>query len=131
MGITLEIITTTIDNTARWLVSSDANAYERYARCYEANSTHCPFLLKRPPDPTSLKLRDLKDLIEFAGAFLDMGEEGLADTIRFWTKKGTLDEYFETDVIRPIWREAGLLVPLLELFPWHCVCITSSLHGRC
>jgi phytoene dehydrogenase-like protein len=77
-----------------------------------------PFLLKRPPDPTSLKLRDLKDLTEFAGAFLDMGEEGLADTIRFWTKSvgDYLDEYFETDVIKAHMAGSGIIGTALGVY---------------
>ena len=41
----------------------DANAYERYtADVMKQTRLIRPFLLKRPPDPTSLKLRDLRDL---------------------------------------------------------------------
>ena len=81
----------------------DANAYERYtADVMKQTRLIRPYLLKRPPDPTSLKLRDLRDLAEFAGSFAEMGEEGLADTLKFWTKSvgDYLDEYFETDVIK-------------------------------
>ena len=45
-----------------------------------------PFLLKRPPDPTSLKLRDLKDLMEYGRSFMGLGEEGLIEALKFWTK---------------------------------------------
>ncbi len=97
----------------------DANAYERYAAdVMKQTRLIRPFLLKRPPDPTSLKLRDLKDLAEFAGAFLDMGEEGLADTIRFWTKSvgDYLDEYFETDVIKAHMAGSGIIGTALGVY---------------
>ena len=97
----------------------DANAYERYAAdVMKQTRLIRPFLLKRPPDPTSLKLRDLKDLTEFAGAFLEMGEEGLADTIRFWTKSvgDYLDEYFETDVIKAHMAGSGIIGTALGVY---------------
>ncbi len=97
----------------------DANAYERYT-ADTMKQTHLirPFLLKRPPDPTSLKLRDLKDLVEFARPFIGMGEEGLADTIRFWTKSvgDYLCEYFESDVIRAHYAGSGIIGTALGVF---------------
>ena len=97
----------------------DANAYERYtADTQKQTRLIRPFLLKRAPDPTSLKLRDLRDLSEFASAFLDMGEEGLADTIRFWTKSvgDYLSEYFESDVIRAHYAGSGIIGTALGVF---------------
>ena len=97
----------------------DANAYERYAAdTMKQTRLIRPFLLKRPPDPTSLKLRDLKDLAEFASAFLEMGEEGLADTIRFWTKSvgDYLSEYFESDVIRAHYAGSGIIGTALGVY---------------
>ena len=45
----------------------DANAYDRYvADTSRQTKLIRPYLLKTAPDPTSLKLRDLRDLIEFA-----------------------------------------------------------------
>ena len=97
----------------------DANAYERYsADVLKQTRLIRPFLLKTPPDPTSLKLRDLHDLADFAGAFLEMGEEGLADTIRFWTKSVAdyLGEYFETDVIKAHMAGSGIIGTALGVF---------------
>jgi phytoene dehydrogenase-like protein len=90
----------------------DANAYERYtADVTKQTRLIRKFLLKRPPDPTSLKLRDLKDLTEFAGAFLEMGEKGLTDAMKFWTKSVAeyLSEYFESDVIRAHLAGSGII----------------------
>ena len=97
----------------------DANAYERYtADVMKQTRLIRPFLLKRPPDPTSLKLRDLRDLIEFAGSFTEMGEEGLADTLKFWTKSvgDFLDEYFETDVIKAHLGGTGVIGTALGVY---------------
>jgi phytoene dehydrogenase-like protein len=97
----------------------DANAYERYvADVMKQTRLIRPFLMKRPPDPTSLKLRDLKDLSEFAGAFMEMGEEGLADTLKFWTKSvgDFLDEYFETDVIKSHLAGSGIIGTALGVY---------------
>jgi len=81
----------------------DANAYERYAAdVMKQTRLIRPFLMRTPPDPTSIKYRDLKEMSVLGKALLDMGEEGLAETLKFWTKSVAdyLDEYFETDVIK-------------------------------
>ena len=97
----------------------DANAYERYtADVMKQTRLIRPFLLKRPPDPTSLKLRDLRDLAEFASPFLAMGEEGLADTLKFWTKSvgDYLEEYFESDVIKAHMAGSGIIGTALGVY---------------
>lgn len=97
----------------------DANAYDRYsADVMKQTRLIRPYLLRRPPDPTSLKLRDLKDLSEFAGSFLDLGEEGLADTLKFWTKSvgDYLEEYFETDVIKAHLAGSGIIGTALGVY---------------
>jgi hypothetical protein len=64
----------------------DANAYERYeADVMKQTRLIRPFLMRTPPDPTSLKPRDLKEMQVLAKAFGELGEEGLADTLKFWT----------------------------------------------
>jgi phytoene dehydrogenase-like protein len=97
----------------------DANAYERYgADVRKQTRLIRPYLMRRPPDPTSLKLRDLKDLSEFAGSFMALGEEGLADTLKFWTKSvgDYLEEYFETDVIKAHLAGSGIIGTALGVY---------------
>lgn len=97
----------------------DASAYERYsADVMKQTRLIRPYLLRRPPDPTSLKLRDLKDLSEFASSFLELGEEGLADTLKFWTKSvgDYLEEYFETDVIKAHLAGSGIIGTALGVY---------------
>ena len=88
----------------------DANAYERY-KADTSRQTRLirPFLLRRH-NPTSLKLRDLKDLVDFAKPFINMGE-GLLDTIKFWTTLvgDYLNEYFESDVIKAQHAGSGII----------------------
>ena len=74
--------------------------------------------MRTPPDPTSLKPRDLKELGVLASAFMEMGEEGLADTLRFWTMSvgDYLDEYFESDVIKAELGGSGVIGTALGVY---------------
>ena len=97
----------------------DANAYDRYAADTSRQTRLIrPFLLKTAPDPTSLKPRDLKDLLEFASSFTALGEEGLLDTIKFWTASvgDYLNEYFETDVIKAHMAGSGIIGTALGVY---------------
>ncbi len=89
----------------------DADAYERYSvdtmrQCRFIRD----FLLRTPPDPTSFKPRDLKELAYLGAKFFEMGEQRMYDTIRFWTMSVAeyLDEYFETDVIKAALSGGGI-----------------------
>jgi len=81
----------------------DAEAYDRYVRDM---MRHCrfikPLLLREPPDPTSFKLRDLRELLYLGKHFHQLGEAQMYDTLRFWTMScaDLLDEYFESDLIK-------------------------------
>ncbi len=97
----------------------DANAYERYsADVMKQTRLIRPFLLRTPPDPTSLKPRDLKEMKYLMDAFADLGEEGLADTLRFWTMSiaDYLNEYFETDVIKAHLAGSGIIGTALGVY---------------
>ena len=97
----------------------DANAYERFeADVTKQTRLIRQFLLATPPDPTSFKPKDLKGLLELASAFTDMGEEGLLDTLRFWTLSigDFLDEYFETDVIKAHLSGSGVIGTALGVY---------------
>jgi phytoene dehydrogenase-like protein len=97
----------------------DANAYERYeADVMKQTRLIRPFLLRTPPDPTSMKPRDLKELAVLAKAFTEMGETGLADTLRFWTMSigDFLDEYFESDVVKAALAGSGIIGTALGVY---------------
>ena len=81
----------------------DAEAYDRYARDVMRQCKFIkPLLLREPPDPTSFKLRDLKELLYLGQRFHGLGEERMYDTLRFWTMSAAdfLDEYFESEIVK-------------------------------
>jgi phytoene dehydrogenase-like protein len=97
----------------------DANAYDRYsADVMKQTKLIRPFLMRTPADPTSFKLRDIKELMHLAGSFTDLGEEGFLDTLRFWTMSigDFLDGYFETDVIKAHLAGSGIIGTALGVY---------------
>ncbi len=97
----------------------DANAYDRFsADVMRQTRLIRKFLMTTPPDPTSFKPRDIKGLLELAESFTDMGDEGLLDTLRFWTMSigDYLDEYFETDVIKAHMAGSGIIGTALGVY---------------
>ena len=91
---------------------SDADAYERYSA---DTMRQCRFirdtLLRTAPDPTSFKPRDIRELIAIGSKFMEMGEDRMYETIRFWTMSVAeyLDEYFETEVIKTAMSGSGII----------------------
>jgi len=90
----------------------DADAYERYSadtmrQCLFIRD----FLLRTPPDPTSFRPKDIKELLAIGSKFMDMGEDRMYETIRFWTMSVAeyLGEYFETDVIKAAKSGSGII----------------------
>jgi phytoene dehydrogenase-like protein len=91
---------------------ADADAYERYSADTMRQCRFIrEFLLRTPPDPTSFKPRDLKELAYLGARFFGMSEQRMYDTIRFWTMSVAeyLDEYFETDVIKASLSQSGII----------------------
>jgi len=90
----------------------DADAYKRYSADI---MRQCRFirdsLLKTAPDPTSFRPADLRGLMDMGRKFLEMGEERMYETIRFWTMSVAeyLDEYFESDVIKAAMSGSGII----------------------
>ena len=90
----------------------DAEAYDLYATELMRQCRFIkPLLMRTPPDPTSFKPRDIRELIYLGKAFHDLGEERIYDTIRFWTMSIAefLDEYFESDVIKAHLAGSGII----------------------
>jgi phytoene dehydrogenase-like protein len=90
----------------------DADAYERYSADVMRQTRFIrDSLLRTPPDPTSFRPRDLKELAYLGRRFYDMGEQRMLETIRFWTMSVAeyLDEYFETDVIKTSLSGSGII----------------------
>ena len=90
----------------------DADAYEQYSA---ATMRQCrfirDFMLATAPDPTSLKPKDLMGLMAIGRKFMEVGEDRMYETIRFWTMSVAeyLDEYFETDVIKASLSGSGII----------------------
>jgi phytoene dehydrogenase-like protein len=81
----------------------DAEAYDRYSRDVMRQCKFIkPLLLREPPDPTSFKPRDIRELLYLGKRFHGLGEERMYDTLRFWTMSAAdfLDEYFESEIVK-------------------------------
>ncbi|PZN59097.1 MAG: amine oxidase, partial [Proteobacteria bacterium] len=90
----------------------DAEAYDRYARDVTRQCRFIqPLLMRTAPDPTSLRPRDLGELLYLGKKLAGMTKEELALTLRFWTMSISdfLDEYFETDVIKANFSISGII----------------------
>ncbi len=90
----------------------DADAYLRYGRdvmrqCRLVRS----LLLRTPPDPSSLRPRDLKELLHIGREFGKLGEATIYDTIRFYTMSiaDYLGEYFESDLVKASFAGSGII----------------------
>ncbi len=90
----------------------DADAAERYGA---DTMRQCRFvrdsLLRTPPDPTSFRPKDIRELLTIGAKFMEMGEDRMYETIRFWTMSVAeyLDEYFESDIIKTAYSGSGII----------------------
>jgi phytoene dehydrogenase-like protein len=81
----------------------DAEAYDRFARDMIRQCKFIkPLLMREPPDPTSFKPRDIRELLYLGGHFARLGADRMYDTLRFWTMSiaDFLDEYFESEIVK-------------------------------
>jgi len=90
----------------------DSEAYDRYSRDVTRQCRFIqPLLMRTAPDPTSLRPRDLGELMYLGKKFAGLGAAEMAQTLRFWTMSISdfLDEYFETDVIKANFSISGII----------------------
>jgi phytoene dehydrogenase-like protein len=90
----------------------DAEAYDRYSADVTRQCRFIrPLLLRTPPDPASLRPRDLQELLYLGRKFHGLTETEMADTIRFWTMSIAefLDEYFESEVVKAGFALSGII----------------------
>jgi phytoene dehydrogenase-like protein len=90
----------------------DAEAYDRYARDVTRQCRFIqPLLMRTAPDPTSLKPRDLGELVYLAKKFGELSAAEISLMLGFWTMSISdfLDEYFETDVIKANFAISGII----------------------
>ncbi len=92
--------------------AKDVDAYDRYHQMVIRQCRFIrPFLLRLAPDPTSLKPRDINELIFLVKRMFDLGPKEVGEMIRFWTMSigDFLDEYFETPIIKAGLAGAGII----------------------
>ncbi len=90
----------------------DADAYLRYSRDTMRQTRFIRTLLMRtPPDPTSLRWRDLRELAHLGREFARLGETTMGDTIRFYSMSiaDYLNEYFESDLVKAHHAGSGII----------------------
>ena len=68
-------------------------------------------LLRTPPDPTSFRPRDIRELLFFGKKFWAMGEKEMYEYVRFFTTSAAdfLEDYFENDLIKAAMASAGII----------------------
>jgi len=97
----------------------DADAYHRYSIDVMRQCRFIrPLLLRTPPDPTSFRLRDLKEMLFLGKEFAKLSEAVIYDTLRFYTMSiaDYLGEYFESDAIKARFSGSGIIGTALGVY---------------
>ena len=97
----------------------DGDAYHRYSTDVMRQCKFIrPLLLRTPPDPTSLRPRDIREMIHLGKEFARLGEQAIYDTIRFYTMSiaDFLGEYFESDLIKAHLSGSGIIGTALGVY---------------
>lgn len=92
--------------------AADVDAYERFSQTVIRQCRFIrPFLLRNAPNPSSLKPRDLNQLLFLMKKAHGLGARELGETLRFWTMSigDFLDEHFESDLIKAHIAGAGII----------------------
>src|SRR5262245_41950030 len=90
----------------------DGDAYARYSTEVMRQCKFIrPLLMRTPPDPTSLRPRDIKEMLYLAKEFQKLGEQVIYDTIRFYSMSiaDYLSEFFESDLIKAHLSGSGII----------------------
>jgi len=90
----------------------DADAAVRYHRDIMRQCRFIrKFLLHTPPDPTSFRLRDLREMLHLGREAAKLGENVLYEMMRFYTMSISdyLDEYFEHPLIKAAYAGSGII----------------------
>jgi len=75
-------------------------------------------LMRTPPDPTSFRPRDIKELLFFAQQLWNLGEKEIYEYVRFFTISAAefLDDYFESDLVKAAMASAGIIGTALGVY---------------
>jgi phytoene dehydrogenase-like protein len=97
----------------------DADAYLRYSRDVTRQCRLVRSLLMRTPaDPSSLKIRDLGELLYLFKQFSNLSESMVYDTLRFYTLSiaDYLGEYFESEFVKAHFAGSGIIGTALGVY---------------
>src|SRR5437016_2530912 len=90
----------------------DAEAYDEYGKAMvEMGRFVKPILAMTAPDPTSLALKGLKDLLSVARRFQKLPMEDKYNQVQLMTMSAAdfLDQWFETDVLKATMSASGII----------------------
>ena len=90
----------------------DAEAYEEYGKAMiEMGRFVKPILSMTPPDPTSLDLSGLFDLLRLGRRFQQLSYTDMANQVQLMTMSAVdfLDQWFETDVLKATMSASGII----------------------
>ncbi len=75
-------------------------------------------LMRTPPDPTSFRPRDIRELLFLAKQFWALGEKEIYEYVRFFTMSAAefLDDYFENDLIKAAMASPGIIGTALGVY---------------
>jgi phytoene dehydrogenase-like protein len=97
------------DADAMFRFQTDLNRYAQLIR---------KTLLRTPPDPTSMRPRDIKELLFLAKEFWALGEKELYEYVRFFTMSAAefLEDYFEDDLVKAAMASPGIIGTALGVY---------------
>src|SRR6266851_4142844 len=90
----------------------DAEAYDEYGKAMiEMAHSVKPILSMTPPDPTSLNLKGLFDLLSLGRRFQRLSAEDKYNQVQLMTMSAIdfLDQWFETDVLKATMSASGII----------------------
>src|SRR5499426_3377068 len=90
----------------------DAEAYDEYGKAMvEMGRFVKPILAMTAPDPTSLALQGLRDLLSLARRFQKLPREDKYNQVQLMTMSAAdfLDQWFETDVLKATMSASGII----------------------
>jgi phytoene dehydrogenase-like protein len=90
----------------------DAEAYDEYGKAMVDMARFIkPTLDVRAPDPFSLNLRDLRELVGFGRRFQGLSSEARYRLVQLMTMSAAdfLDQWFETDVLKATMSASGII----------------------
>ena len=75
-------------------------------------------LLRTPPEPTSMRPRDIREFLYLAKQFWKLGEREIYEYVRFFTMSAAdfLDDYFENDLIKAAMASPGIIGTALGVY---------------